>query len=202
MRALPAGVRVVELGPGAAHVARLTARSDLRWIGVEGSLDCLPALSGILSGGVIADLEVQPRLPRCDVVLSGDTLEHMNDPEGLLRRVHEALAPGGLLLISVPNVANLYVRLSLLCGRFPYADRGILDRTHRYFFTRASLARMLADHGFEVERGAMSTIPLPLALPGLAKPVLSLFAAGLELATRLLPTLLGYQVLFRAKKRP
>jgi hypothetical protein len=115
--------------------------------------------------------------------------------------VQEALAPGGVLLISVPHIANFYVRLNLLFGRFPYADRGILDRTHRYFFTRASLARMLADHGFEVERGAMSTIPLPLAFPGLPKPVLSLLASGLELTTRLLPTLLGYQILFRAKKK-
>jgi SAM-dependent methyltransferase len=135
------------------------------------------------------------------VVLSGDTLEHMNDPEGLLRRVHEALAPGGLLLISVPNVANVYVRLNLLFGRFPYADRGILDRTHRFFFTRASLRRMLEAHGFDVERGAVSSIPLPLAFPRLPGPLLGLLMGGLELATRLLPALLGYQVLFVARKR-
>lgn len=201
MKTLPPGATVVELGPGAAHVARLTGRTDLRWLGIENSLDCLPALSGILSGGVVADLEAQPRLPRCDAVLSGDTLEHMNDPEGMLRRIAEALAPGGLLLISVPNVANAYVRLNLLFGRFPYADRGILDRTHRYFFTRASLRRMLEAHGFEVQRGAVSTIPLPLALPRFPAPLLGLLTGTLGLATRLLPTLFGFQLLFVAKKR-
>ncbi|HYG62505.1 MAG TPA: class I SAM-dependent methyltransferase [Thermoanaerobaculia bacterium] len=201
MKALPPGATVVELGPGAAHVARLSGRSDLRWLGIESSLDCLPALSGILSGGVLADLEAQPRLPRCDAVLSGDTLEHMNDPEGMLRRIQEALPSGGLLLISVPNVANAYVRLNLLFGRFPYADRGILDRTHRYFFTRASLRRMLEAHGFEVQRGAVSTIPLPLALPGLPGPLLALLTGALSVATRLLPKLLGFQLLFVARKK-
>jgi SAM-dependent methyltransferase len=200
MKELPPGTRVVELGPGDAHVARLTGRSDLLWLGIESSLDCLPSLSRVLSGGALADLEAQPRLPRCGAVLSGDTLEHMNDPDGLLRRVGEALSPGGLLLISVPNVANLYVRLNLLFGRFPYADRGILDRTHRFFFTRASLRRMLEGEGFEIRRQAVSMIPLPLAFPGMPRPLLGLLSAGLGLATRLFPTLLGFQILFFAKK--
>ncbi|MBZ5671576.1 MAG: hypothetical protein LAO04_17845, partial [Acidobacteriia bacterium] len=44
-------------------------------------------------------------------------------------------APGGTVIVSVPNVAHLWVRLSLLAGRFDYADRGILDRSHLRFFT-------------------------------------------------------------------
>jgi Methyltransferase domain len=140
MRELPAGTRVLELGPGPAHVALLTGRSDLCWVGLEGSLDCLPGMRGALAGGAIVDLEALPRLPRgYQAVLAADTLEHMNEPERMLRLIHEALPPGGPLVLSVPNVANLYVRLNLLAGRFPYSDRGILDRTHRVFFTRRSL---------------------------------------------------------------
>lgn len=201
MRQLPQGTRVLELGPGAAHVARLTGRADLRWQGIENSIDCLPALSGTLAGGAIVDLEALPRLPRgYGAVLAADTLEHLNDPERMLRLIHEALPAGAPLVLSVPNVANVHVRLSLLFGRFQYTDRGILDRTHRVFFTRQTLRGMLEKAGFRIEREAVSTIPLPLALPKAPEAVLEPLTRGLEAATRVLPRLLGYQLLALARR--
>ena len=65
-----------------------------------------------------------------------DVLEHLKSPETILDQCHDVLAAGGLAVISLPNVANITVRLSLLFGRFRYTDRGILDRTHLRFFTR------------------------------------------------------------------
>lgn len=201
MRELPQGTRVLELGPGAAHVARLTGRADLRWQGIENSVDCLPALSGLLSGGAIVDLEALPRLPRgYGAVLAADTLEHLNDPERMLRLIHDTLPAGAPLILSVPNVANVHVRLSLLFGRFQYTDRGILDRTHRVFFTRRTLRDMLGKAGFRIEREAVSTIPLPLALPKAPGAVLEPLTRGLEAATRVLPRLLGYQLLALARR--
>jgi hypothetical protein len=100
----------------------------------------------------------------------------------------------------VPNVANLYVRLNLLFGRFPYADRGILDRTHKTFFTVRSLLDMARAAGFQVERWTVSTIPLRLAWPSLPRPLLAAAELLLERATRLLPRLLGYQVLVVARR--
>ncbi len=201
MRGLPTGTRVLELGPGAAHVARLTGRADLRWQGIESSIDCLPALSGLLAGGAIVDLEALPRLPRgYGAVLAADTLEHLNDPERMLRLIHDALPAGAPLVLSVPNVANVHVRLSLLFGRFQYTDRGILDRTHRVFFTRQTLRGMLEKAGFRIEREAVSTIPLPLALPKAPGAVLGPLTLGLEAATRVLPKLLGYQLLALARR--
>lgn len=201
MEQLPAGARVLELGPGAAHLARLVRRSDLLWRGLEGAVDCLPALVEVLSGGAIVDLEIIPQLPRgYDVVLAADTLEHLSDPGRMLDLIHAALAPGSPLLISVPNIANLYVRLNLLFGRFPYAERGLLDRTHRVFFTRSYLRGLLARAGFRIEREAVSLIPLPLAFPRLPPALLSALSWVLAGATRLLPTLLGYQILVIARR--
>lgn len=201
VKELPAAARVLELGPGAAHVARLVDRGDLIWRGLDGAVDCLPSLVRVLSGGAIVDLESIRQLPRgYDAVLAADTLEHLSDPERMLNLIHVALKPGSPLLISVPNIANLYVRLNLLFGRFPYADRGLLDRTHRVFFTRSHLRRLLARTGFQIEREAVSIIPLPLAFPRLPPVILTALSLVLEGATRLLPTLLGYQMLVMARR--
>ena len=96
-----------------------------------------------------------------DVVLLLDVLEHLRDPERILRRARRALT-GGRVIVSLPNVANVTVRLTLLFGRFEYTERGILDRTHLRFFTRRSALRMLRDAGFTVEHREMTVIPLEL----------------------------------------
>ena len=105
------------------------------------------------------------------VLLFGDTLEHLPDPPAVLARLRTRLAPGGHLVLSIPNVANWAVRLGLLAGHFDYAERGILDRTHLRFYTRATLIEMLAEAGFEVTR-LVGTVPVPgLTTEGAARLV-------------------------------
>jgi hypothetical protein len=69
------------------------------------------------------------------------------------------------VIVSVPNVAHLWVRLSLALGRWDYADRGILDRTHLRFFTKRSFAALLRDAGLSVEELVATPVPLPLVVP-------------------------------------
>jgi SAM-dependent methyltransferase len=82
---------------------------------------------------------------RFDTIVFADVLEHLPDPVEALRRYRRLLAPGGKILVSVPNVAVWNVRLGLLLGRFRYTATGTLDRTHLRFFTRANLLRALRE---------------------------------------------------------
>src|SRR2546427_45404 len=65
-----------------------------------------------------------------DVIVYGDVLEHLVDPLRVLVELDRSLAPTGFVVISVPNIAHLWIRLLLLFGRFEYLDRGILDHSH------------------------------------------------------------------------
>ncbi len=65
-----------------------------------------------------------------DAIVYGDVLEHLVDPLSVLVELNRELAEDGFVIISVPNIAHLYIRLLLLLGRFDYIDRGILDSTH------------------------------------------------------------------------
>jgi len=58
---------------------------------------------------------------RFDVVLMLDVLEHLPDPAAVLR-TWVCPGRGGWAVISLPNVAHVSVRLSLLEGRFSYND--------------------------------------------------------------------------------
>ncbi|MCS7024759.1 MAG: bifunctional glycosyltransferase/class I SAM-dependent methyltransferase [Bryobacteraceae bacterium] len=137
-----------------------------------------------------------------DKILLMDILEHLPDPERIVRECRNLLTPQGQILISVPNVANITVRLALLLGRFEYADRGILDRTHLRFFTRKSARRMIEQCGFQIVRETVTVMPLELVLgANPSNPVLRAMTEFLYFATLLLPGLLGYQCVFAVRPK-
>jgi SAM-dependent methyltransferase len=80
-----------------------------------------------------------------DAITLWHVLEHLEDPAGALRRLHGWLAPGGVLLVGVPNLASLQARLG--GRRWYHLD---LPR-HRTHFTARGLEAALRDAGFEIE---------------------------------------------------
>ncbi len=137
-----------------------------------------------------------------DVMVFGDVLEHLKNPLSVLRQLTASLHEDGAAIVSLPNVANIYVRLSLLLGRFDYQDRGILDRTHLHFFTRKSFREFLEDAGLEPERLTATPIPLPLVVPKRCQGRLfsAVHAMNAALA-RVWPTLFGYQFVAVARRK-
>lgn len=72
-----------------------------------------------------------------DLILCLDVLEHLVDPWSVVKRLSPLLAPGGRLIISIPNIRNWkFIRGLLFRGDFRYRDSGLLDRTHLRFFVR------------------------------------------------------------------
>jgi SAM-dependent methyltransferase len=74
-----------------------------------------------------------------DVVVAGETIEHLPYPAIFLEEVRRVLVPTGLFLGSVPNAYRLQNRFDVLRGK-PF-DR---DPTHLHHFSLASLRALLA----------------------------------------------------------
>ena len=92
-----------------------------------------------------------------DVILFADVLEHLKNPLEVLKRFKNYLKKDGYIVISIPNVANWHVRLSLLFGRFNYGSSCILDAGHLRFFTLSSIRDMLKKAGFKIVRLDITT---------------------------------------------
>jgi 2-polyprenyl-3-methyl-5-hydroxy-6-metoxy-1,4-benzoquinol methylase len=137
-----------------------------------------------------------------DVIVCGDILEHLKEPSALLAGLNRCLAPDGRVIVSAPNVAHLFVRMNLLCGRFEYMERGILDRTHLRFFTRRSFRRLLDEAGLVVERMAATPVPLLLVWPSHRERAwLRTLHAMSAAAARSWPAMFGYQFVAVARLR-
>jgi glycosyltransferase involved in cell wall biosynthesis len=136
-----------------------------------------------------------------DVVVAADVLEHLADPQRLLVQIREVLGPRGVLLTSVPNFGHWYPRLRVLSGRFDYDRRGILDRGHLRFFTRASFERLAIAAGYRIRRRSATGIPFEVVARGTAeeppaRQPTRLLGTLDRAAVALWPTLFGYQFIY------
>ena len=126
----------------------------------------------------------------------------LKKPEQILDQCHDVLDRDGHLIISVPNIANISVRLLLLFGKFDYTERGILDWTHVHFYTRKTSREFLEKNGWEIVAAKTTVMPLELVLgvdPG--NPLMRAINTVLAAATALFPALLGYQFVYLARPR-
>jgi 2-polyprenyl-3-methyl-5-hydroxy-6-metoxy-1,4-benzoquinol methylase len=197
------GGTLLDLGAAGGELgASLRERFD-RTIGFEFNVDCIADLRRYFDQAVIADLEKVKRLPLgADAIVLADVLEHLRSPADALRLVRESLAPDGRVFISVPNIANITVRLGLLFGIFEYRDRGILDHTHLRFYTKRTIRREVENAGFEIVEMRGSSVPIRLIVGNFTpEPVLRLSERILTWLTRLWRGLFAYQIILVAKRR-
>jgi len=147
------GLDVLDVGCGRATTSERIQQLGNRVTGIEQSAEAADVARERLDAVVTADLtDVDAARAalgnrRFDAILFADVLEHLPWPSDTLRRYAPLLAPGGVVLVSLPNVALWSVRLRLLLGRFDYEDTGVLDRTHLRFFTRRTMDALLRDAG-------------------------------------------------------
>jgi SAM-dependent methyltransferase len=78
-----------------------------------------------------------------DAVVMGDVLEHLTRPGEALDRAGGLLAPGGVLVLLLPDAGS---RVARLLGRRWWS----VIPTHVHYFTRASAATMLERHGYRM----------------------------------------------------
>ncbi|MFN2238631.1 MAG: methyltransferase domain-containing protein [Thermoanaerobaculia bacterium] len=193
---------LLDLGAFAGELGAAVRNHFTRTIAWEYVLANIGLLGSRFDSVIIADLEQVSRFPpNADAIVMADVLEHMKYPGEVLDKALESLSPGGRLFVSVPNVANLAIRASLLVGRFEYAERGILDSTHLRFYTRRTARREIEAAGLTILTERVSIVPLRFVFTSIPDPILSILERILIGLTRLWPTLLGYQFIFVAERQ-
>lgn len=203
LSAFPAGTRVLDVGAASGMLGRRLAGAGLELYGLEPNPEWAAAARPFYRQVIASTLDAVDRayLQGYQVVVLGDVLEHMPDPLATLAGLVQAQPAGAVFIISMPNTANIWVRLNLLAGRFDYTDRGLFDRTHLRFYTLRSMRRLVAEAGLCVTRTVPTPIPLNLVHPFFEKTALGRgLHALLSRSTWLVPGLLGYQFVMYAEK--
>jgi SAM-dependent methyltransferase len=135
-------------------------------------------------------------LGKFDCVICSHVLEHLYRPERLLGQLKGSLAPGGVLIVALPNVLHWRQRLEFLRGNFRYEDGGLMDRTHYRFYDWETARALLNEGGYSVV-GAEACGGFPL----------SRYASALgrrldRAALRMSPGMFGTQFVFVCRPEP
>lgn len=148
--------RVLDVGCWKGDLGRALMERGCQVSGVDIDEDAAEVARKHLHEVVVADLE-RTSLSSCfpgqtfDTIVFADVLEHVMDPLAVLSDAKNLLAPGGFVVLSIPNVTHGSVRLALLQGLWDYADTGHLDRTHLRFFSRRGLVELVRGAGFAID---------------------------------------------------
>lgn len=156
-RHITPGSEVLELGVATGYFSRfLNEKRQCTVDGVEVDPGMAEQAAPWCRRLVVADLErerLADHLPPAayDYVVCADVLEHLADPDAVLGQLSGMLKAGGRVIASIPNVAYAGLLLSLIEGDLDYRDVGLLDKTHRRFYTRKSSIDLFSRLGFRVE---------------------------------------------------
>lgn len=82
-----------------------------------------------------------------DVVVLSHTLEHIYEPEELLKDILQVLKNEGVLVIEVPNIGGIPEKIQVCRGKQWY---GYDPRHHVWHFTKKTLKLILKNSGYEI----------------------------------------------------
>lgn len=200
MRLVPPGSRVLELGCASGYLSGYMEQAlGCRVTGIDADPVATAIAAERCSEVHTADLDAPGALGPArasapyDVLLAAAVLEHLKEPERLLRETAALLKPGARAIVSLPNVAHWMLRWRLLLGRFDYADYGVMDRTHCRLYTVRTGRELLEGQGYRVERLAIAGSAVQNIVSGLAR------RAGRPEPRPILPGLLAYELIYVAR---
>lgn len=87
-----------------------------------------------------------------DVILIGDLLEHLVEPEQFLQKLRGYIALNGTVILLVHNVVHGSVRISMLNGYFKYNATGLINNNSKRFFTLDILLSLIDKSGYSLTK--------------------------------------------------
>jgi 2-polyprenyl-3-methyl-5-hydroxy-6-metoxy-1,4-benzoquinol methylase len=144
--------RVLDVGCFTGNFLGVAKRSGYQCTGVEAYREAAEAASAFhgvpVTPGFLAHVCDSLGTAQFDLITMWEALEHVVCPADELRRVHNLLARGGLVALTVPNFDNLHFRV--LQDRCFHGLGGPGNPGHMNMFTLATLKAMFRKTGFQV----------------------------------------------------
>ena len=185
--------RVLDVGCGTGALGRaVKERMSCELVGVTHSEAEAELAAAHIDRVLVCDLNrFEPDgLGQFDCVICSHVLEHLHQPERLLKLLQNNLSADGVLLVALPNVLHWRQRFEFLRGNFKYEDGGLMDRTHYRFYDWTTAHSLLTDSGYSVvESEACGGFPLSRYVPTVGRRLD-------RAALRLSPGMFGTQFVF------
>ena len=144
---MPDRGRLLDIGSGLGYFLKVAQNDGWEVVGLEpqksAALHCQNQLETEVHIGSIQDLKIESE--SFDAVTLWDVWEHVHEPLFFLEQCIKLVAPGGLLVMAVPNASGWPARM--FKGQWRY-----VMSTHLNYFTLPYTRRIIADRSMVIEK--------------------------------------------------
>ncbi len=138
------GLNLLECGIAKGGVADLLKGEGINCFGIDINFRKI-------EGVKIIQADLNEGLPdfniKFDVIFAGEVMEHLFDDEKFVQECEEVLKPGGLLIMTVPNLVFGANRILMLFGKMPLFAHAPY---HYHFYNKKILSDLIKRKGFEI----------------------------------------------------
>ncbi len=157
---LAMGSRVLELGCGAGALCQRLADAGYDILGVDMNSEAFQAELPFRQ----LDLENHNQVSefcsefsddgkKFDAVVCAEVIEHVENPWQLMRDIASLVRPGGVVLLSTPNIGSWYSRLRFfISGKFPFFHKSDSEYGHIHALTETELELITQQALLDVEK--------------------------------------------------
>jgi methionine biosynthesis protein MetW len=183
--------KVLDIGCASGYIASQLKLKNCEVTGIDNDEKSLEEAKKHCNKVFLLDISKESVDGKFDFIILGDIIEHTSNPEEVLIKLKKNLNQNGKMIVSVPNIVNIYARLRIIFGTFPQEDKGIFDRTHLKFFTIKTLRKIIKDNNFKLKKLNFTPIPFKLIFPHSPTIISDL----LSFLAYLWPNLFAYQLI-------
>lgn len=153
LRHIPTNATILDIGCGGGYLSQQIKRKGNTLYGLDYAKEAVERAAKRIDHAVVCNMEKEniPWKEEFDVIVFADILEHLQHPQAAIKKARKQLKKEGIIIISLPNVANWSIRLQLLFGNFKRTETGILDRTHIHFYTLKTAKEMIEQSDLEIK---------------------------------------------------
>lgn len=159
---------ILEIGGGSGRLGKLYKENHpgSKWTNIDKDRLSVEQAKEFLDCALHQDLNCSSlRFPegfsRFDTVILGDLLEHMTNPEKLLRELYSVTTDSAKIICCLPNATHYSVLQRFMSGDMSYDETGLLDSTHYRLFSQQSAFKVFLDAGWLPSLKDRYVIPVP-----------------------------------------
>ena len=174
LRSNPGVKRVLDVGCGDGNFTASLADAGYQMLGLDGNAEIISAATKSYPAVRFAQASAYDDFAGAfddelfDAVVSIEVIEHLYSPREFVRRVHDALRPNGLFIVTTPYWGYLKNLLLALTNRTDRALTSLWEGGHIKHWSFSTLRELLEQNGFQYVAFYGAGRPIPYCWMGMA----------------------------------